>query len=1124
MPKPRKALLFTTAIVLFASPLVAQDTEIENGHEVKAHQVILRLSNTAAAVLQQLKLLGDSDDFRQLSGNFNLYLLHSKSANVTALLNVLKNHPAVSFIEPDYIVRTDTTPNDTYFGQQWALLNTGTPGADIGATSAWSISTGSTANVAGVVDTGIDYNHPDLAANVWSAPSQFTVTLSWGRLTCPAGSHGYNAIAHTCDPMDDNNHGTHVSGTIGAVANNAAGVAGVNWATRIMGLKFMDSTGSGSTSDAIDAMEFALQAKSIFGAAANVRVFSASWGGSGNSQSLLNEINKANTSDVLFVAAAGNSSQNVDSTPSYPAAYNAANLISVAATTNTDGLASFSNYGRNTIHLGAPGTNILSTVRNGSYAYFSGTSMATPHVSGAAMLVLAACSLNTTALKSTLLANVDPVASLAGYTVTGGRLDVNKAIRSCATVAPPPPPPPPTPTGTATFVKSDLTTAGTWKGAYGADGFNVINDTVSYPSYVAVTPSNNLSYTWIASTSAANALQKFSASDRIAACWYNAGSFSVDLSFKDTATHAVAFYLLDGDSVNVRAERIDILDGNGSVLDTRSASSFTAGQWLVWSLSGHVIVRFTNTGPTQAVLSGIFFGGASAPAPASGTAAFVKSDTTTAGSWKGAYGADGYNVINNAVSYPSYVSVTPSNNLSYTWIASTTAVNALQKVASTTDRIAACWYNNGSFSVDLAFKDTAAHQVAFYLLDGDSVNVRAERVDILDAGGKVLDTRSASSFTAGQWLVWNLSGHVVIRITNTGPTQAVLSGIFFGGASALPPSSSGTAAFVKSDLTTAGTWKGAYGGDGFNVINDTVKYPSYVTVTPSNNLSYTWIASTYSNNALQKAAAADRIAACWYSPTAFSVDLAFKDSNTHPVALYLLDGDSVNVRAERIDILDASGKVLDTRSVSSFTAGQWLVWNLSGHVIVRITNTGPTQAVLSGLFFGGASAPPSATGTASFVKTDLTTAGSWKGVYGADGFNVINDTVKYPSYVTVTPSSNLSYTWIASTTAVNALQKYASTTDRIAACWYNSTGFTVDLAFNDGTTHQVAFYLLDGDSVNVRAERIDILDGNGTLLDSRSASSFTAGQWFVWNLSGHVIVRITNTGPTQAVLSGIFFR
>jgi len=223
-----------------------------------------------------------------------------------------------------------------------------------------------------------------------------------------------------------------VSGTIGAIGNNGIGVAGVNWTTAIMALKFLDSSGSGSVSDAIDAIEFGLQAKQYFGTAANLRVLSNSWGGSGFSQALLNEINRANTADVLFVVAAGNAATNDDTALTYPASYNASNMITVAATSNMDSLASFSNYGPTTVHLGAPGVNILSTLPGSAYGYLSGTSMATPHVAGAAMLVLSACSLNTSGVKNALLANVDPVSSLGGVTVTGGRLNVNRAIHSCA--------------------------------------------------------------------------------------------------------------------------------------------------------------------------------------------------------------------------------------------------------------------------------------------------------------------------------------------------------------------------------------------------------------------------------------------------------------------------------------------------------------------------------------------------------------------------------------------------------------------------------------------------------------------------------------------------------------------
>jgi subtilisin family serine protease len=266
--------------------------------------------------------------------------------------------------------------------------------------------------------------------------------------------------------MDDVYHGTHVAGTIGASGNNANGVVGVNWIAQLMGIKFLDAEGSGTIADAIDAIDFAMQVKEIFGQAngGNVRVLSASWGGTDFSQALLDQINVAHGADMLFVAAAGNSSVSNEILPTYPASYNAPNVISVAATTNTDDLAWFSNYGASTVHLGAPGSDILSTRPGNTYGYSNGTSMATPHVSGAAALVLSRCALDTATLKDTLLSTVEPVSFLTPYTITGGRLDLNSAIQSC--VAPPGAP-------VLTALGGDGSVTLSWSGASGALSFNI---------------------------------------------------------------------------------------------------------------------------------------------------------------------------------------------------------------------------------------------------------------------------------------------------------------------------------------------------------------------------------------------------------------------------------------------------------------------------------------------------------------------------------------------------------------------------------------------------------------------------------------------------------------------------
>jgi subtilisin family serine protease len=376
--------------------------------------------------------------FKATAVTASLRKLQLGKGRESAVISALRKNPKVRFAEPNYIVHAiQTVPNDPSFGQLWAMRNTGqavngtsgTAGADISATPAWDISTGTRSVVVGDVDTGIDYNHQDLAANVWSNPG--------GVGSCAAGTHGYNAITTTCEVMDDNNHGSHTAGTIGAVGNNGVGVAGVNWTTSLMGLKFLDKNGSGSLANAISAIDFAVTAKNK--GQANVRALNNSWGGGGFSQALLDEINKAGANDILFVAAAGNNSLNHGIFSGYPCDYGywngAANVVCVAASDQNDNLASFSDYGTG-VHLAAPGTNVYSTIPGNAYAYYNGTSMATPHVTGAAALILSVCNINTAGVKNAILNNVDTPAGLSGLVMTNGRLNLNKAIRSCAPTAP----------------------------------------------------------------------------------------------------------------------------------------------------------------------------------------------------------------------------------------------------------------------------------------------------------------------------------------------------------------------------------------------------------------------------------------------------------------------------------------------------------------------------------------------------------------------------------------------------------------------------------------------------------------------------------------------------------------
>ena len=405
------------------------------------------------------------------------------NADIPALSAQIAELENVAFAEPNYVVSiADTIPNDNRFDDLWGLHNTGQTGgvvdADIDAIEAWDIQTGSYESVVGVIDTGIDYRHPDLYENVWLNPGEIPASIAplindaipdgiitFGDLNDPSNWNpsgpsgivsdfnnngyidagdlladptwedgvdtdnngyvddfvGWDFLNNDNDPFDDHSHGTHVSGTIAGTGDNGSGVAGVSWKARIIGLKFLDASGRGNVETAVGAVEYAT--------AAGANMTSNSWGGGGSSQAMINAITASYNANMLFVAAAGNSSQDNDLTSAYPANYDIPNVISVAATDHADEYASFTSFGATTVDLSAPGVNVLSTTPNGTYSSFSGTSMATPHVAGAAALIWAqAPSLDSDQVKSILLDSVDPVTPGRKSTLTNGRLNLFTAM------------------------------------------------------------------------------------------------------------------------------------------------------------------------------------------------------------------------------------------------------------------------------------------------------------------------------------------------------------------------------------------------------------------------------------------------------------------------------------------------------------------------------------------------------------------------------------------------------------------------------------------------------------------------------------------------------------------------
>jgi subtilisin family serine protease len=329
------------------------------------------------------------------------------------------------------VVKAVNGPNDPLFNEQWSLVNTGQrngkAGADICAARAWTKTTGSDKVVVAVIDTGVDYTHTDLSHNIWTRPANLAPYTD-KELGTFDDIHGFDASEEDGDPMDDNGHGTHCAGIIGAEGDNGDGIAGVNWHVQIMPLKFLRANGSGTLRDAIECINYVIARKHD---GVNVRIISASWGSTMRSRALEDAIRRAGEEGILFVAAAGNASTNNDRWPHFPSSYEQPNVVSVAALNRNDELARFSNYGARSVHVAAPGAEIMSTWLGNEYEEHSGTSMATPEVAGVAALVLSANpNMSMKELRERLLESVDKLPALEGKVSTGGRLNAARAVRA----------------------------------------------------------------------------------------------------------------------------------------------------------------------------------------------------------------------------------------------------------------------------------------------------------------------------------------------------------------------------------------------------------------------------------------------------------------------------------------------------------------------------------------------------------------------------------------------------------------------------------------------------------------------------------------------------------------------
>lgn len=418
-----RAALATLGALLAAANVFAAEPEAVPG------EFIVKLKSPISS--QSLSVLSTELGYiKDVIPNQNIVVIKRPMFEIqSTVVKSLSDHPDVDIIEPNFIYRINKAPNDPMLGQLWGMKNVGQPdsqkkdgiaGMDINAEKAWDIQTGSRDIIVAVIDTGVDFNHPDLKDNMWTNDAELNGKAGVdddgnGIVDDIYGASFVNANAPTGSPLDDHGHGTHCSGTIGAKGDDGKGIVGVAWNVRIMGVKFLSASGSGSLDGALKAIDYATSK--------GAKVLSNSWGGGGYSETLKQAIERSHAAGTLFVAAAGNESNNNDASPTYPATYDVPNVLSVAAVDNRGQIASFSNYGKSKVHVGAPGVNVYSSVKGGKYDSWSGTSMAAPHVSGmAALLASNEPTLTGVQMKERILATSRPISGLRGK-AKGGMAD-----------------------------------------------------------------------------------------------------------------------------------------------------------------------------------------------------------------------------------------------------------------------------------------------------------------------------------------------------------------------------------------------------------------------------------------------------------------------------------------------------------------------------------------------------------------------------------------------------------------------------------------------------------------------------------------------------------------------------
>ncbi len=685
--------------------------------DAQLKDVVRMAGVTAAAHVQTaaMKARGDNGLTRALT-----------TRPVAQAIQALQNHPAVEFAQPNWVYKhQQVVVNDPLFadGSLWGMYGATTDPANqygSGAAAAWAAgSAGSKDVYVGVVDEGLQFDHPDLEANIWTNPGESAGNeLDDDDNGYVDDIHGWNAIGDNGDIFDEmyDDHGTHVAGTIGAVGGNSQGVVGVNWTVNIISGKFLGPE-SGTTLDAIEAIDYmtALKSKGV-----NIVALNNSWSGGAYDAALLASIVRAAEANILFVAAAGNGNWrgkaiNTDTSPVYPACYNTTAgagydaVISVTAIDSAGAKPTWANYGLTTVDLGAPGVGIYSTVPTDGYASYGGTSMATPHVAGAIALYAAQYPGATPqAIRSALLASTTATSSLAN-TVTKGRLDIVKFLATIPEGWEPPTEPPAAPSGfSATPVSHTQINLAWTDNSDNETGFKIERTTGDPASTEIITlPANMTAYT----DSGLTAKTRYDYS--ITAC--NSIDGTIECSAAVTASAAT-------------------LDAPAPATATFVGSDTTTqGTWInLYGDEGYDIVKYEDYLNDVDVVTpaGCYVHTAWDPLPTDLRALQIPPDGTS---------------------------------------------RFLQCYYSPNDT------SPSSFTIDINFADYNPHYVSLYCVDYDAVtSLRTQTIEIFDRNyGTLLDgPRTLESFVNGTYLTWRIAGPVTIKITRVDGDNAVVSGIF----------------------------------------------------------------------------------------------------------------------------------------------------------------------------------------------------------------------------------------------------------------------------------------------------------------------------------------------------------